>query len=134
MTAKWHLTDPDTFVAVAIDALDPKNVYAGIRTGGILKSSDGGDTWAAADTGLTDPRITTLAVDPRDSRILYASTAGGVFRSADGASTWQRFNLGLGPYGVNAFAIDPAGRSVYAGGQPGRASMPPTGIEPVHAV
>jgi hypothetical protein len=101
---------------------------------GLGEAAEGSPLHEAATTGLTDPRITTLAVDPRDSRILYASTAGGVFRSADGASTWQRFNLGLGPYGVNAFAIDPAGRSVYAGGQPGGASMPPTGIEPVHAV
>ena len=111
-----NLTFPYTFVAIAIDPLDPKNVYAGIRSYGIIRSSDGGDTWTAADTGLTDRSITALAVDPRDPRILYAAAAGGgVFRSTDNARTWRPFRAGLQTAdAVTAFAIGPTGRAVFA--------------------
>ena len=111
-----HITDASTIVAVAIAPLDSKIVYAGIRTGGIMKSSNGGDTWAASNTGLTDKRIGSLAVDPRDPQIVYASAwDGGVFRSTDGARSWRRFDRGLPRYPVLALAIDPAGRTIFAG-------------------
>ena len=101
----------------AIDPLNSDNIYVGIRSHGILRSSDGGNTWTAADTGLTDERITAIALDPRDPRILYAAAAGGgVFRSTDGARTWHPFGTGLvhSADNVTAFAIGPSGRAVFA--------------------
>jgi hypothetical protein len=67
-----------------------------------------------SNTGLTSRLITTLAVDPRDPRILYVASAGGVFRSTDSARSWHRFGRGLGTYSVTAFAIDPPGQTAYA--------------------
>jgi photosystem II stability/assembly factor-like uncharacterized protein len=108
-------------VAIVIDPRDPANVYAVRRKGGISKSSDGGKTWTRANTGLTDTHINALAIDPRDPRILFASTGGSfattparVFRSTDGARTWHPFSAGLPAVGVTAFAIDPSGRSIFA--------------------
>jgi photosystem II stability/assembly factor-like uncharacterized protein len=107
------------FVAVAIDPHNPRNVYAGIRSHGILRSTDGGDTWKAADNGLTDVHVTTLGIDPRDPRVIYASTLdGGVLRSADAARSWRPFGVGLHSADtVTAFAIGPTGRAVYAATQ-----------------
>ena len=84
-------------------------------TGGILKSSDGGTTWAVANTGLTDKRIYTLLIDPRNPRALFTGTWGGVFRSTDGAQRWQPYDRGLPAGGVAAFAIDPSDHTVFAG-------------------
>lgn len=39
--------------------------------------------------------ITGLAIDPRDSDILYASHLSGVHRSTDGGRSWERFDAGL---------------------------------------
>ena len=110
-----------SIVKIAIDPRDPDNVYAARRTGGIVKSSDGGTTWHRANSGLTDKHVNTLAIDPRDPRILYVSTGypgtstpATVFRSTDGARTWQPLSAGLPAVGVNAFAIDPSGRTVFA--------------------
>jgi photosystem II stability/assembly factor-like uncharacterized protein len=111
--ATSHLAFPYAFVAIAIDPRDPHNVYAGGRTGGILKSTDGGTTWAPADAHLTNRRISALAVDPRNPRVLFASTEGGVFRSSNGGESWQPYEPSRAS-GVAAFAIDPSGR-VYAG-------------------
>lgn len=104
-------------VAIAIDPLDADNVYAGVRTGGILKSSDGGQTWATANAGLTNLDMYALAVDPHNPQVLFASTQGGVFRSTNSGARWQLFNRGLPAGGVAAFAIDPAGHTIYAGTQ-----------------
>jgi len=113
---KFHLTDPDTVQTIAIDARNPRIVYAGILTRGILESTDGGETWSPANTGLTDPRVRVIAIDPHDSQRLYASTfGGGVFTSTDGAHTWHHLNAGLFAMGVGAFAVDPTGRRVFAG-------------------
>lgn len=104
------------FVAIAIDPRNPRNVYAGIRSHGILRSTDGGDTWRAADNGLTDVHVTALDIDPRDPRVVYASTLeGGVFRSTDAARRWGPFGVGLHSADtVTAFAIAPMGRVIYA--------------------
>ena len=105
-------------MAIAIDPLDPRTVYAGLDIGGVLKSTDGGDSWhrIASNTGLTDPRIQTLAVDPNDRRIIYASTQGGVFRSTNRAASWQPLDRGLTADLVTAFAISRTG-TVFAATQ-----------------
>jgi photosystem II stability/assembly factor-like uncharacterized protein len=109
------LAKPDPFFAIAIDPHHPDNIYASSRTAGIVKSSDGGTTWTRANTGLTNLRISALAIDPRNPRVLFTSTEGGVFRSTDGAASWQPHNRGLPAGGVAAFAINPAGNAVFAG-------------------
>ena len=112
---KAYLAFPWAVVAIAIDPLHPDTIYAGSQTGGILKSSDGGTTWAVANTGLTDKRIYTLLIDPRNPRVLFTGTWGGVFRSTDGAQRWQPYDRGLPAGGVAAFAINPSDHTVFAG-------------------
>ena len=63
--ARSHLSYPYAVVALAIDPRDADNIYAGSRTAGILKSADGGTTWAVANTGLTNLRVSALIIDPR---------------------------------------------------------------------
>ncbi len=113
--AKSHLDFPYTVVAIAIDPLNPATIYAASRTGGIIKTSDGGQTWAKANAGLTNRDMYALAVDPRNPQILFASTEGGVFRSNNTGESWQPYGRGLPAGGVAAFAIDPASRTLYAG-------------------
>ena len=38
----------------------------------VLRSDDGGSTWARADTGIEQSGVTQLGIDPRDSNTLYA--------------------------------------------------------------
>ena len=113
--AKSHLSYPYAVVAIAIDPVDPATIYAGSSTGGILKSTDGGTTWAVANAGLTNRRVSALIMDPRKPRVLFTSTEGGVFRSANGGESWHPYNRGLPAGGVAAFAINPAAHTVFAG-------------------
>src|SRR5579859_4167817 len=114
-------------VALVIDPQSPQTLYAGAHRvcthgciyaeNGIFKSTDGGASWKAADNGLTDKDIQTLAIDPHTPAILYAGTGAGVSRSTDGGASWFPATTGL-PLGsfLGAIAIDPHTPAVlYAG-------------------
>ena len=92
----------------------PATLYAG-TAGGVFKSSDGGESWAAANTGLTNLSVQALAINPTTPATLYAGTGGGVFRSTDSGGTWAAFNMGLPSLNVSALALDPTGTTLYAG-------------------
>ncbi len=101
--------------ALAIDPVLPSTVYAG-TDGGVFRSTDGGATWAVANSGLTNPFVAALAIDPITPSTLYAGTGGGVFKSTDAAATWGTANVGLPTTDVRALAIDPSTPStLYAG-------------------
>src|SRR5262249_44078347 len=49
--------------------------------GGVFKSVDGGASWSALNTGLTNTSVEALAINPSAPTIVYAGTeGGGVFR------------------------------------------------------
>jgi hypothetical protein len=89
--ATWRrLTAPAVAASFTALAVDPRNagiVYAGTYSHGVFRSTDGGGNWASLSQGLPavadtagspfEP-ITALAVDPRDSTMVYAGTRRGV--------------------------------------------------------
>jgi photosystem II stability/assembly factor-like uncharacterized protein len=92
-------------LALKLDALtvDPRHgsiLYAGTNDG-VLKSTDAGRTWRRSglspgrSRGYADSEgwVYSIAVDPADSRNVYAITRGiekrVLFRSRDGGTTWE---------------------------------------------
>ncbi len=63
----------------------------------VIKSTDGGHTWAHAGAGLPPVPITKLIVSTRDAsgRTLYAGTWIGVYETTDGGATWHLYGTGL---------------------------------------
>ena len=61
---------------MAIDPQDPSTVYD-VANGSVFKSTDGGASWSAANSGLTTLSVNTLAIDPQNPSKVYAGTAGG---------------------------------------------------------
>jgi hypothetical protein len=120
--------------ALALDPTTPTTLYAGtvgyvgIPGGGVFKSTDGGGSWSAANTGLpltcaivrgiiVPCRVSALALDPTTPAILYAGTERGVFKTTTGGGSWSPMSLGLpSPVTVVAFALGPAPpTALYAG-------------------
>jgi photosystem II stability/assembly factor-like uncharacterized protein len=93
--------------AVAVDPNHGNIIYAGTgddpfhETGaGVLKSTDGGNTWAllGQSTFAGNTAINKIVVDPTDvsGNTVYASSSGaGIFKSQDGGQTWQLKMNGL---------------------------------------
>src|SRR5437667_179650 len=117
----WTTNGPEggSINALAMDPQVPATLYAGANGGGVFKSTDGGGSWSAVNTGLTSTFVRALAIDPQASTTLYAGTNNGVFKSTDGAGTWSPANNGLANLSVNALAIDPQTPTTLYVGAPG---------------
>ena len=97
-------------------AINPNNssVFVGTNGGGVFRSTDYGNTWTGGDppdleirqTGLTDPRITSLAVNPTNGH-LFAGTMNGVFRSTNGGDRWEPASQGLTSFNITALTSNP---------------------------
>lgn len=113
--------------SLAVATKDPNVVYAG-TTGGLCKSADGGEHWrllpdtVPAKLHITAERnksVRAIAVDPSDSRIVYAGTPGGkVYKTSDGGETWTKVYECRMPGSVSAVAVVPSRPSVVLAATP----------------
>ncbi len=77
------------FGDLAIGVSDPRVLVLASRYG-LIRSSDGGDTWEKIDL-LTPPGSTliySVAVDPKDPNNLYYGTSTTFYRSANAGLNW----------------------------------------------
>jgi photosystem II stability/assembly factor-like uncharacterized protein len=88
------LDGANTISALVIDPQRPRTIFAA-TDGGILKSLDGGQSWAAVNIAPTGTLVGSLVIDPQDSEIVYVGTGAGVFKSTDGGASWHATNAGL---------------------------------------
>lgn len=72
---------------------DQGDLFAGARCGGVFRSQDDGRTWQAMNNGLTDLRVSQMALTPNGD--LYAGTEGSMFRSQDNGENWTEISDGL---------------------------------------
>ncbi len=86
---------------IVLDAKNPDRFWIGLEVGGVLGTSDGGETWTSVMTGGD---IHVMAADPARADQLYMTTGfgrypddpqpreeriAGAFRSKDGGQTWE---------------------------------------------
>ncbi|HEX7272062.1 MAG TPA: hypothetical protein VF420_07930 [Casimicrobiaceae bacterium] len=83
------LNRPGDFSAIAVDNKNPQVIYAGETSGQVIRSLDGGQTFAAASIGLTGAGVHGLAQDSKGTLYVWLR-GGGLFSSKDRASTWQK--------------------------------------------
>src|SRR5262249_10541518 len=87
--------------ALVIDPRPPGTTYAGGRAGGVWKTTDGGASWRPVADLLANIAVNSLALDPKNPRVLYAGTGegffnsdavrgAGIFKTTDGGATWTQ--------------------------------------------
>lgn len=106
------------FYRIVVAPSDPRVIYVAVNShafvlphqhpgrGGVLKSTDGGQTWVLLKDGLRNPEVFALAVDPRNAEITFAGTDEGVYKTIDGGRNWQRLE-GLPSGAVHDIALHP---------------------------
>ena len=112
--------------AVALDPSDPEVVYAGTGEtnnavdnydgNGLLRSRDGGQTWASLGLEAT-ARIARVAVDPANPDRIFVAAMGtqfstgpdrGLYRSEDGGASWQQVLFVSDSTGATDVLVNPA--------------------------
>src|SRR5215211_2234557 len=73
---------------LAVDPESPDTVYVGTSDEGLFKSEDGGKSWERL-SGVTHPRVTSVAVSPVDGALYAGTEPSSLFVSRDGRTSWQ---------------------------------------------
>ena len=90
--------------SIAVAPTAPETIYIGTDQEGVFRSPDGGSFWSPAGQGLPEALaggrvapIRSLAIDPTNASIAYASTElHGLYKTTDGGTSWAAVNQGLG--------------------------------------
>ncbi|MEJ2634358.1 MAG: hypothetical protein P8184_03585 [Calditrichia bacterium] len=109
-------TNVQSVASIAISGSEPNFLFLGYGVKGILYSDNGGSSWKFIEN-LTDKRIRITAIDPTDSRIIFAATDSALFRSQDKGIDWSEAGNGL-PSGIAIHTISFDGlnsRTVWLG-------------------
>jgi photosystem II stability/assembly factor-like uncharacterized protein len=104
---------------IAIQPGDPLCVYAATRGDGVLRSTDGGETWSKPNRGSAGPgKVKCVTIDPHDSNTIYA---GGepiaVWVSHDRGESWSSMNgiqeiPGISEIDYPVLAVEPHVRDI----------------------
>jgi photosystem II stability/assembly factor-like uncharacterized protein len=97
---------------IIIDPRGPNVVYVAAHKhkepGGFFKSTDGGQTWRAAEMLRTEA-LHSLTQSPSNPDILVVGSNRGVYRSEDGGESWTQLETAAYPdiRNIESLAIDP---------------------------
>ena len=110
--------------ALVINPSNPQEIWIGVSSGsaaiqGIYRTTNAGATWHHLD-GLKGESIFSLALFPKDTKIIAAGARDGVHLSHDAGATWNRIspleNKELQP--VMSLAFDPGHEATLYAGTP----------------
>src|SRR5688500_14968892 len=72
---------------LAVDPADRDTLYAGLREGGVRRTTDAGRSWT--DCELPETGVFSLAVSAADGAVYAGTEPSRLFRSDDGGRTWR---------------------------------------------
>src|SRR5579884_95581 len=93
-------------VALAVSAAAPNSVYVAFNGAGVYETTNGGGVWMAKNTGLTNLKVTGLAVSPSAPAHIYVGTGDGVFSTLNAGTSWNQAKSSVG-LPVTAIAVGP---------------------------
>ncbi len=94
---RWRFPPPPHIPhvrSISFDPHDPALMYVGVEEGGIFRTRDGGQSFQSLNSGLYED-VHAVAVDPDDSRRLYATTGRGFYVSRNAGDSWRHIKAGF---------------------------------------
>jgi photosystem II stability/assembly factor-like uncharacterized protein len=92
---------------IALHHDDPQLIFAGIELGGVMRSTDGGETWEDRKPHSYHDAHALLTHPLAPGRV-YEAAGGGVAISDDAGATWHTADTGMDRHYVWGLAADPA--------------------------
>jgi len=80
-----------TITSIAVCPSDSKIVLAGTNGAGILRSTDGGESWSFSSEGVMNPWISGVRFSRSDPSVVYLATNYGVCKSTNAGASWVTF-------------------------------------------
>lgn len=105
-------------LSVAVNPYDGNNAYFGLKSGGIMETVNGGDTWQFLN--FQSEKVYGLALDPADGKTLYASAVwqgtGKIFKTDDDGANWKEIytSPSSGPLVVSLMIDKKSPNTIYA--------------------
>jgi photosystem II stability/assembly factor-like uncharacterized protein len=107
---------------IAVDPKNPSVWYIAAAAGNLWKTENRGNTWTATFEEQGSYSLGAVAVDPKDSNIVWLGTGennnqrsvsfgDGVYKSTDGGATWKRMGLENSEH-IQNIVIDPRNSNV----------------------
>ncbi|MCP4798935.1 MAG: glycosyl hydrolase, partial [bacterium] len=105
---QWRLVGPAMTSGrigdFAVNPDNPAEYYAAASSGGVWKTTNSGVTWKSVFDGEASYSIGCLAMDPKDSQVIWVGTGennsqrsvsfgDGIYKSVNGGKSWK--NMGL---------------------------------------
>lgn len=106
--------------SINFDPEDNRAIYITTDTSGMFYSYDGGDSWRKADQ-IGDGLIQSVAIDPKNKCVIYATYANTILKSTDCNRTWAEVYIDTRKdKAITSLAVDPIDNLVvYAGNNVG---------------
>jgi len=135
---RWRNIGPDRggrSIAAAGVKGRPQEAYFGATGGGLWKTVDGGDTWAAVTDGkITAASVGAVAVSESNPDIVYLGTGetcirgnimpgDGVYKSTDAGKTWTHVGL-RNSHGISKIRVHPDNPDIVFVASFGKYSVP----------
>ena len=124
--ASWTSLGPPggTVLSMLQSPLSTSMLYAGTSQNGVFVSADSGQTWVAANTGLTvtvGSASRTVRALVSDGQYLYAATDAGIFFATVGAQagdmpSWALLANTGSAMPISLLAVDPTSGTLFAAG------------------
>ena len=91
---------------------DANLLYAGIELGGVMRSTDGGETWEDRKPGSYHDSHAVLTHPTALDRV-YEAAGGGVSLSRDRGESWSEIDDGMDRHYVWGLAVDPVDSDLW---------------------
>ena len=101
-------------LSIAFNPQNPNTMYAGSASGGLWKSYSGGvgvNAWQRIETGFPALGVSTIAIEPNDSNVIYIGT--GEVYNYEAAGTGAAYRNTRGTYGIGILKTTNGGASWF---------------------
>ena len=119
--------------SIVVSPANSSVVFAASVSGGVWKSTNGGESWFPLKDSMENLAVSSLAIDPKNPEILWAGTGegfynldalrgAGIFKTTDGGESWfllpsTQNNANF--YYVNKLVYDSTTSTLWAGTRKG---------------
>ena len=68
---------------------NPQILFCGTESGGVYKTTDGGDHWSHVTASLMIGGVSAIKISPANPDIVFFSAANDIWKSIDGGASWS---------------------------------------------